>query len=146
MLSRSKHSMIKSEISVSDLSNLWNFRIWKILATPGGERCILEGWSWKSMLFKMTFLKKIISIIKLCNQIWQKFKYLMTSSKNTLKTPLRGPKFLGCWHFSLVPGLNYQKNSKLANPQNMQVEWPLLLDYNVAWEPNLTTIIFHSVT
>ena len=34
---RLKHSIIKSEISVSDLSNLWIFRIWKILASPGGR-------------------------------------------------------------------------------------------------------------
>ena len=34
--SRSKHSMIKSEISVSDLSNLWIFRIWKMLCDSWG--------------------------------------------------------------------------------------------------------------
>ena len=48
--------------------NLENFgESWK------GERCILKGWSWKLMLFKMTFLTTFISIIKLNNQIWQIF-------------------------------------------------------------------------
>ena len=35
--SRSKHCMVKYKIFISDLSNLWNFRIWKILATPEGR-------------------------------------------------------------------------------------------------------------
>jgi len=43
-------------------------KCWRLL---GGERCILEDWSWKTILFKMTFLITFISIIKLCNQIWQ---------------------------------------------------------------------------
>ena len=38
LLFLSKHSMIKSEISLSDLSNLRIFRIWDILATPGGRK------------------------------------------------------------------------------------------------------------
>ena len=68
--SQLKHSIIKSEISVSDFSKFWILQIWKILANPGG---ILEGWSWKSMLFKITFLKSFISIIKLYDQIWQNY-------------------------------------------------------------------------
>ena len=42
LLSWLKHSMIKYEISVSDLSNLQIFRIWNILVTPG-ERTMHPG-------------------------------------------------------------------------------------------------------
>ena len=49
-------------------------KFWRFL---GGERCILEGWSWISMLFKMTFLTTFISIIKLYNQIWQNYFILI---------------------------------------------------------------------
>ena len=42
-------------------------KFWRLL---GGERCILKGWSWRSMLFKITFLTTSISIIKLYDQIW----------------------------------------------------------------------------
>ena len=69
----------------------------------------------------MTFLTTFILIIMLYNQIWQNFKYLMTSSRrNTLKTHLRVSTFLGSAHFPLVPGLNYSKKSKLAYPQRLQ--------------------------
>ena len=47
----------------------------------GGEQCILEGWSWISMLFKMTFLTTFISIIKLYNQICQIFIFLNLMNK-----------------------------------------------------------------
>ena len=60
---------------------------------------------------------------------WNNLKYLDITSwrGNSLKTPFGVPKFLGSGHFSLVPGLNYSKKSKLAYPQNLQDEWPLLL-------------------
>ena len=50
-----------------NFSNLENF------GDSWGERFILEGWSWISMLFKMTFLITFISIIKLYNKIWQNY-------------------------------------------------------------------------
>ena len=41
-------------------------KFWQLL---GGEWCILKGWSWRSILFKITFLTAFIPIIKLYNQI-----------------------------------------------------------------------------
>ena len=86
--------------NICQICNIFEFYesgiFWRLL---GGERCILEGWLWRSMLFKMTFLTTFISIIKLYSQIWQNFEYLMTSSKNTLKTSFRVPKFLGSGYF-----------------------------------------------
>ena len=58
----------------------------------------------------------------------------MTTSRYILKTPFRLPKFLGSGHFSLVPGLNYSKKSKLAYSQNLQVELPQLLHYKLNLE------------
>ena len=66
----------------------------------------------------------------------------MTSSRNTLKTSFRVPKFLGSGHFSLVPGLNYSKKSKLAYPQKLQETshfWTLAAAlYSLKGYPNRT--------
>ena len=47
-------------------------KFWRSLR---GERCILKGWSWRLMLFKITFLTTFISFIKLYvyDQIWHKY-------------------------------------------------------------------------
>ena len=51
---------------------------WRLLE---GEWCILEGWSWKSMLFKMLVLTTFIPIIRLYNQIWQNYIFLNLMNK-----------------------------------------------------------------
>ena len=43
----------------------------------GGERCILENESLRSMLFKMAFLATLISIIKLYDQIWLNYFFVI---------------------------------------------------------------------
>ena len=54
---------------------------WRLLE---GERCILEGWSWKSILFIMTFLITFISNIKLYNSIIKLFSILGENIKKVL--------------------------------------------------------------
>ena len=68
---QSKHSMIKSEIFLSirfifSLNFFESEIFWRHLE---GERCILHGWSWISILFRITFLTTFILIIKLYNSI-----------------------------------------------------------------------------
>ena len=71
----------------------------------GGERCILKRWSWRSMLFKMTFLTTFISIIMLYDKIFifgHPWAYLGTpgrtwAQKRAIITSY--PKF-GRWHQS----------------------------------------------
>ena len=75
---------------------------WRLLE---GERCILEGWSWKSILFIMTFLITFISNIKLYNSIIKLFSILGENLK----------KILGFSHFlsflqNLPDFLLFQKN------------------------------------
>ena len=53
---------------------------WRLLE---GERCILEGWSWKSILFIMTFLITFISNIKLYNSIIKLFSILGENIKKS---------------------------------------------------------------
>ena len=77
-----------------------NRKFWRL---QGGKRCILEGWSWKSMLFKMTFLITFISIIKLCNQIWQSIlPVLVPTSKIGSFYPWKKAKKICCvkWTFA----------------------------------------------
>ena len=87
----------------------------------GGERCILEGWSWTPMLFKMTFLITFISIIKLCNQIWQSILPVLVPTakilkflpwKNAKKNMLRQVDFRGLLiRYSMTFKLSMGKNS-----------------------------------
>ena len=42
-------------------------KFWRLL---GGERCILKGWSWRSILLKIPYLTTFISTKTLYNQIW----------------------------------------------------------------------------
>ena len=46
---------------------LWYSKFWRLL---GGERCILKGWSWRSILFKTPYLTTFISTKTLYNQMW----------------------------------------------------------------------------
>ena len=84
----SLHKLFKIPFLTTFISNkrlydqIWNIcQIYQIfcflicisLATPGGERCILKGWSWIWMLFKLTFLTTFIWIIWLYDQIWQNY-------------------------------------------------------------------------
>ena len=92
LLFRLKHYMIKSDISVSHLSNLEFFESGKFWRLLGRERCILEGWSWKLMLFKMTFLTIFIStktingvIVNNCNLwIFRIWKTWVTPAERTM--------------------------------------------------------------
>ena len=52
------------------LKNFESENFWRLL---GREKCILDSWLWRSMLFKMSFPTTFISIIKLYDQIWQKY-------------------------------------------------------------------------
>ena len=61
---------------------------WQLLE---GERYILEGWSWISILFKMTFLITFIWIIKLYNSNLKLFSILVENIK----------KILGFSHFCM---------------------------------------------
>ena len=58
-------------IFVDQICQIFEFfksgKFWRLLE---GEQCILEGWSWISMLFKMTFLTTFILIKTLYHQIW----------------------------------------------------------------------------
>ena len=66
---------------------------WRLL---GGERYILIGRSWRSMLLKITFLTTFISIVKLCNQIWQNYSLWFLISTNYRQ--------LGSWK-KMPPGI-----------------------------------------
>ena len=46
------------------------FESWKFWRLLEGEKCILKGWSCKSMLFKITFLTTLISIKTFYDKIW----------------------------------------------------------------------------
>ena len=89
LLSRPKHSMIKSEIC--QICQIFEFgesgKFWRFL---GRERWILESWPWRSMLFEMKFRTTLISNIQLYDQIWQLF---LSFSKKSLK--LEGGKRAG---------------------------------------------------
>ena len=88
-----KISFLTTFISIKTLyDQIWNIcqicqimeffesgKCWRLL---GGERCIPEGWSWRSMLFKMTFLITFIPIIKMCNQIWQSILPVLVPTAN----------------------------------------------------------------
>ena len=64
-------SILKYRSEICQIFEFFEYeKFWRLL---GGERCILESWSWRSMLFKMTFLTTFISIIKLYDQIWQNY-------------------------------------------------------------------------
>ena len=69
LLFRSKHCITKSEIFVRYVKSLKFYNLeffWRLLR---GERCIMKGWSWRS-IFKITFLTTFIFIIKLYDQIF----------------------------------------------------------------------------
>ena len=49
------------------------------------RRCILKGWSWRLMLFLITYLTTFISIIKLYNQIWQNYIFVIRAIRDLKK-------------------------------------------------------------